>query len=166
MIMYRDYKKCSHERFKNSLNKNFANNTRLDYNSFEEIVVSLFFSQAPFKKEMVRANKTIFMNTEIQKAIIVRSRIRNKFLQEKNPFRRKAYDRQRNYCVKLIREIKYFRNSWTTKKVGFTLIIKHVRIERSEFDSKDLKFSNNLVLSAVNKFKSHLSILKIRSTRT
>ena len=166
MIMNRDYKKFSHERFKNPLNKNFANNTRLDYKSFEETVLSLFSSQAPFKKGMVRANKTIFMNTEIQKAIIVRSRLRNKFLHEKSPFSRKAYNRQRNYCVKLMREIKYFRISWTTKKVGFTLIIKHLRIERSEFDSKDFKFSNNLVLSAVNKFKNHLSILKIRSTRT
>ena len=40
----------------------------------------------------------------------------------------------------------------------FTSIIKHLHIERKEFDSKDVKFSNNAVLSAVNKFQNHPSI--------
>ena len=52
------------------------------------------------------------MNKEIHKAIMVRSRLRNKFLKEKTAFSREAYNKQRNYCVKLIREskIKYFSN--------------------------------------------------------
>ena len=45
----------------------------------------------------------------------------------------------------------------------FTSIIKHLHIERKEFDSKNVKFSNNAVLSAVNKFQNHPSILKIKS---
>ena len=48
----------------------------------------------------------------------------------------------------------------------FTSIIKHLHIERKEFDSKNVKFSNNAVLSAVNKFQNHPSILKIKSNRT
>ena len=44
-----------------------------------------------------------------------------------------------------------------------TSIIKHLNIERNEFDSKNMKFSNNAVLSAVNKFQNHPSILKIKS---
>ena len=47
MIKYWDYK----NRDQNSLNKNLANNTELDYNGFEEIVLNLSSSQAPFKKE-------------------------------------------------------------------------------------------------------------------
>ena len=52
------------------------------------------------------------MNKETHKAIMVRSRLRNKFLKEKTAFSREAYNKQRNYCVKLIREskIKYFGN--------------------------------------------------------
>ena len=38
------------------LNENLANNTKLDYNSFEEIVLNLLSSQGPFKKRMVQAN--------------------------------------------------------------------------------------------------------------
>ena len=35
MVKYRDYNNFSNEYFKNFLNENFANNTKLDYNSFE-----------------------------------------------------------------------------------------------------------------------------------
>ena len=61
---------------------------------------------------MVRANQRVFMNKEIHKAIMVRSRLRNKFLKEKTVFSREVYNKQRNYCVKLITEgkIKYFGN--------------------------------------------------------
>ena len=45
----------------------------------------------------------------------------------------------------------------------FPSIIKHLHIERNEFNSKQVKLSNNLVLSAVNKFQNHPSILKIKS---
>ena len=43
---------------------------------------------------------------------MVRSKLRNKFLKEKNAFTREAYNKQRNCCVKLIKEskIKYFGN--------------------------------------------------------
>ena len=212
MIKYRDYKYFSNEHFKNSLYEKLTNNTELDYNGFEEIVLNLLSSQAPFKKRMVRANQRVFMNKEIHKAIMVRSRLRNKFLKERTAFSREAYNKQRNYCVKLIREskIKYFGNLnvkditdnkkfWKTvgsnfsskkpinenislweknrlitdeKSIAkvfndyFTSIIKHLYIERKEFDSKNVKFSNNAVLSAVNKFQNHPSILKIKSNRT
>ena len=48
----------------------------------------------------------------------------------------------------------------------FTSIIKHLHIERKKFDSKNVKVSNNAVLSAVNKFQKHPSILKIKSNRS
>ena len=47
----------------------------------------------------------------------------------------------------------------------FTSIIKPFHIERNKFDSKSMKFANNAVLSAVNKFQNHPSILKIKSNR-
>ena len=49
---------------------------------------------------------------------------------------------------------------------SFTGIIKDLHIQRSEFDSKPVKLSNNPVFSAVNKFQNHPSILKIKSNRT
>ena len=48
----------------------------------------------------------------------------------------------------------------------FTSIIKHLHIEGNKCDSKNVKFSNNAVLSAVNKFQNNPTILKIKSNRT
>ena len=48
----------------------------------------------------------------------------------------------------------------------FTSICKNLHIERIEFDSKNVKFSNNAVLSVINKFQNYRSILKIKSNRT
>ena len=94
------------------MNKNLANNTKLDYNTFEEIVLNLLSSQALFKKRMVRGNQRVFMNKEIHNATMVRSRLRNKFLKEKTAFSREAYNKHRKYCIQLIRKstIKYFGN--------------------------------------------------------
>ena len=112
MIKYRDYKNFSKEHFKNSLYEKLTNNTELGYNGFQEIFLNLLSSQAPLKKRMIRANQRVFMNKEIRKAIMVWSGLRNKFLKEKTAFSREAYNKQRNYCAKLILEskIKYFGN--------------------------------------------------------
>ena len=90
VIKYRDYKNFSNEHFKNTSSENLANNTELDYNSFEEIVLNLLSSEAPFKKRVVVANQRVFMNKKVHKAIMVMSRLRNKFLKEKIAFSRKA----------------------------------------------------------------------------
>ena len=83
MIKYRDYKKFSNEHFRNSLNENLANYTESHNSRFEEIVLNLLSSQASFKKRMVTENQRVFMNKKIHKAIVVRSKPRNKFLREK-----------------------------------------------------------------------------------
>ena len=61
---------------------------------------------------MLSADQRVFMNKEIHKPIMVRPRLRNKFLNEKTVFTREAYNKQRNYRVKLIKKskIKYFGN--------------------------------------------------------
>ena len=43
---------------------------------------------------------------------MIRSRLRNKFLRNKTPENRVAYNQQRNFCVSLIRKtkIEYFSN--------------------------------------------------------
>ena len=46
------------------------------------------------------------MNKPLSKAIMVRTRLRNKFLKSKTTESREAYKKQRNYCVSLLRETK------------------------------------------------------------
>ena len=77
------------------------------------------------------------MNEKINKEIIKRSRLRNKFLKTKSDIDRKAYNKQYNLCVSLIRSEKknffsYINTSditdsktfWKTVKTFFTDKIK------------------------------------------
>ena len=52
------------------------------------------------------------MNKDISKAIMDRTRLRHKFLRNRSIEDRNAYNKQRNYCVSLIRKIKedYYNN--------------------------------------------------------
>ena len=50
------------------------------------------------KRKYVRANEAPFMTKELHKAIMIRSRLRNKFLKNKNEINRSNYKVPRNYC--------------------------------------------------------------------
>ena len=78
------------------------------------------------------------MSKELNKAIMTRSRLRNKYLKEKSADSKIAYDKQRNYCVNLLRRTKkkYFANInissitdnkklWETVKPLFSDKISH-----------------------------------------
>ena len=65
-----------------------------------------------FKFQSVRGNQSPFMNKALSKAIMERSRLRNKFLRERTDESKSNYNKQRNYCVSLVRKTKkeYFSN--------------------------------------------------------
>ena len=59
-----------------SVKGNLTNTSKLDYNSFKETNLNLLSSQSPFEKIMFRANERIFMNKEIHKSVMRRSKLR------------------------------------------------------------------------------------------
>ena len=64
---------------------------------------------APPKKKCIRANQAPFMAKELNKEIMIRSRLGNKFLRFRSEENKKAYNEQRNQgnrCVKLVRNAK------------------------------------------------------------
>ena len=58
------------------------------------------------KKRYIRSNNATFMNKELCKAIMTRSRLRNRYLKLKTNESSEAYKKQRNSCVKLLRKTK------------------------------------------------------------
>ena len=52
---------------------------------------------APVKKRYIRSNQAPFMNKNIQKSFMTRSRLRNNFLRDKTTESKTAYNKQRNY---------------------------------------------------------------------
>ena len=66
----------------------------------------------------VRANEAPFMNKTIKKALMKRSRVRNKFIKNQSEENNLNYKKQRNFCVTLLRnEKKNLFESIDTKKI-------------------------------------------------
>ena len=105
---YRDYRHFDINIFRESilyeLAKESVSNT--DLNKFIEICLKTLNNYAPSKKKCNSGNQMPFMNKDLSKAIMDRTRFRNKFLKNRNDENRKKYSKQRNYCVSLLRKTK------------------------------------------------------------
>ena len=67
---------------------------------------------APRKKKYARGNQMPFFTKQLSKEIMTISRLRNKYLRNRNEDNRALYVKQRNYCVSLLRKSrkKYYEN--------------------------------------------------------
>ena len=116
IIKYRDYKNFDDNKFRSEILKCNFNYT--DLRTFKKTVFYIFNKYPPIKKKYVRANEASFMTKELHKAIIKRSRSKNKFLKDRTENNQKKFKLQRNFCKKMPR---------TTKKLYYSnLEIKKV----------------------------------------
>ena len=109
----------------------------LESGRFKTALNKAIHIHAPIKKWHIRTNQAHFINKKINKEIMKRSRLRNKFLNTESDIDRKACNKQRNLGVSLIRSEKknFFSNIntcditdnqtfWKTVKSFFTDRIK------------------------------------------
>ena len=95
-----------------------SENNDLEFDIFKSVLNQAIQKHAPIKQRYVRANQARFINKTINKEIMKRSRLRKKFLNPKSDIDRKAYNKQRNLCVGLIRrEKKNFFNNISTRDI-------------------------------------------------
>ena len=89
-----------------------------DLEGFMKTVFHIFNKLAPIKRKYIRANESPFMTEDLHKAIMKRSKLRNKFLKSRNPSDKKNYTSQKNLCKKLLKnsEITHF-NDLDIRKV-------------------------------------------------
>ena len=157
MKMYYTKQKPSivrYRKFKNFCNDSFIKDIELllsklchqqnvPFKILKESVNITLDKHAPLKQRYVRANQSPFMNKKLSKEIMKRSRLRNKFLNTKSDIDRKAYNKQRNYVVNLLRNEKNnFYSSLDTKVVTDKLqLISQIHIEevKKSFQSLDPK---------------------------
>ena len=107
---------------------------------------------ASLKKRCVTANQSPFMNKKLIKEIMKRSRLRNKFLNTKSDIDRKAYNKQRNYVVSLLRnEKKNFYSSLDAKVVidnrTFWKTVKPILSEKATKHSKNNLIEDDEIIS-------------------
>ena len=80
--------------------------TDIDYSSFQNCFGNVLDKHAPIKRKYARANDGPFMNRVLRKAIMLHSRLTNKYNKSCTAEHWEAFRRQRNLCVKLFRKEK------------------------------------------------------------
>ena len=89
-----------------------------DLKHFKETCLSVVNTIASLKR-FIRANQAPFINKEIQRAVMIRSKLKKKSLKVDPKVTKKAYDEQRNKCVSLFKK--------TEKAYYWNLNVKNTR---------------------------------------
>ena len=103
VVSYRKYKDFHNETFLDSLRHElnvqgqFLNEKGPD--AFSAIYTEILDNHAPNKKRYMRYNHKPFINNKISKTIMVRSRLKNRFLKNRSEENRKLFCKQRNKYV-------------------------------------------------------------------
>ena len=148
-ILYRDYKIFDQKKFEDQLCSLLESIKTVDYSQFHEIFLKTLDAIAPIRKKILRFNHNRFMSKTLRKAIMVRSKLKNKYNKNRIGENWDSYKTQRKFSVNLLRK---------TKKDYFSdLNIKNITDNKAYwktikpyFSNKDLN-SSSLVLSEKNK---------------
>ena len=82
MVNYRDYQNFLNNEFRAELDNEMSKHDlgNMEYQHFLNIFIDILNKHAPMKQKYLRANQGRFMTKDLHKAIMKRSRLRNKFL--------------------------------------------------------------------------------------
>ena len=124
----------------------------LSYEKFENIYLNVLDKHAPCKTKVIRANEVPFMNKELKKSIMTRSRYRNRYLKSPSVLNRNVYKSQRNLCTTLLRKHKRdYLNNLDTKFISdnkkFWNAIKPLFSEKVKASQKISLINGNTIIS-------------------
>ena len=107
VINHRSFRDVANETYIASLIINLRNEVFVSNDDGLEKFCKTFMdtlkSFGPIKKKYARGNQIHSMTKNLSKEIMTRSRLRNKFLEQKMEENRLLYTQQRNKCVSLLR---------------------------------------------------------------
>ena len=111
-IRYRDYSKYSDDQFLTELSFNLAKESPDSIESFTELFDKTLDKHAPFKTVIIRGNNKPHMSKTLRKAIMLRTRLKNRSVKTRNEADFQRCRLQRNLVVKLNKRAKreYFGN--------------------------------------------------------
>ena len=101
---YRDWKKFDNAVFKTELREELEKVETHNYQSFEQIFLSLLNLHAPMKSKKQRANHKSYMTKALRKAIMKRSELATKYHKTKSIEDYNNYKKQRNICSQLYKK--------------------------------------------------------------
>ena len=103
-MFYRCYRNFDNKKFEEELQKQLLSVS--DFESFQFAFKVILNQFAPLKQKLIRNNNQPFMTKTLRKAIMKRSKLRNKFNEERNIENWSEYKRQRNLCSNLLKQSK------------------------------------------------------------
>ena len=107
---FRNWNEFCNENFRtqllNKLSLDNFNNSSNDINIFLEICINTLDVFATRKKKYLRGNNMTFMSKNLVNAHRKRTHLRNEFLKNRTESNRVCYNKQRNFCVNLLRKTK------------------------------------------------------------
>ena len=98
LVNYRDFKKFSNVAFGDELLTNLCHSAP-NHDDFTKIVNRVLYRYTPQNKRYIRAKQKPFITSELNKAIMNGSRLRNTHLKLRTSESKIAYTKQRNYTV-------------------------------------------------------------------
>ena len=100
-IKYRCYKIFIERNFRLDLLRCFEllDEESINYDYFLDIFLNVLNKHAPMKQKIVRGNQSPFMTKDLSKAIMLWSKLKNKFNKCPNDENLRLYKKQRNFCV-------------------------------------------------------------------
>ena len=103
-IFHRCYKNFDDKKFEEELQKQLPSVP--DFESFQFAFQVILNQFAPLKQKLIRNNNQPFMTKTLRKAIMKRSKLRNKFNEERNIGNWSEYKCQHNLCSNLLKQSK------------------------------------------------------------
>ena len=118
IIKYRDYKSFNNDLFRNEVVEKLPLPNISVLANFKNKIKEIIDKHIPIKLKYLRNNDGGFMNKELHKAIMARSRLLNKHRKDNSTLSKIDYNKQRNICVKLLRKSKKdFYNNLNAKSI-------------------------------------------------
>ena len=118
IVTYHDYKNYSHANFRMELRQTLSllESPTMSNDEYVNVFTNIFDKHAPLKQKYLRANHGPFVTKDLRKACMLRSRLRNKFIETKTRPAEVAYKKQRNICTQICRKAKkdYYGNLKTS----------------------------------------------------
>ena len=105
-LVYRNYKKFDKVIFKRELEAKPNQQIKEFYKlmHFEQIFLEILNIRAPLKKDLRIANHVPYITKASRKAIMKRSELESKHMQNKTSENLKSYKKQRHFCSKLFKK--------------------------------------------------------------
>ena len=106
-IKYRSYKLFNKQNFIHELDQKLIQGdiykTDDSYSKLTEVISEVLDKHAPLKTKTVRGNQAPFMNKDLSKAIMTKSRIKNRYLKWPSRENFLAYKKIKNKCNNLLK---------------------------------------------------------------